>query len=330
VTMREAPSAVRGDAEPVPLAGPDARGLVFGLQRFSTEDGPGIRTTVFVKGCPMRCPWCQNPEGLAPGKQVLWARARCLGDGGCVAACPHGALTREGGAAGIDAAKCQVCGSCADFCPANALEVAGWERTAREVAADVLRDRGFYAQSDGGVTFSGGEPLTQPDFVAAALDLIGAAGVHRALDTCGAAGPAALRALLGRVELVLFDLKQMDPARHLEQTGIHLEKVLASAREVARAGVPCWVRTPVIPGHTDDEANVRAIARFVKTELPRAARYDLLAFSKLCVAKYEQLGRADAAVARLPLVPRGHMERLRAVALEEGLSTVVWSGMTAT
>ena len=182
----------------------------------------------------------------------------------------------------------------------------------------------------GGVTFSGGEPLTQPDFVAAALDLVGAAGVHRALDTCGAAGPAVLRELLGRVELVLLDLKQMDPALHFEQTGIRLDKVLECAAEVARAGVPCWVRTPVIPDFTDEEANVRAVARFIKRELPNATRYDLLAFSKLCVSKYQQLGHPDAVVAGLPLVPRGHMERLRAVALEEGLSTVVWSGMTAT
>ena len=312
------------------VPGPDTRGLIFGLQRFSTEDGPGIRTTVFVKGCPMRCPWCQNPEGMQPGKQVLWARSRCLGDGGCVAACPNGALTRDDGGTRIDASKCKACGTCADFCPANALEVAGWERTAQEVAAEVLRDRSFYQQSEGGVTFSGGEPLTQADFVAAALDLVGAAGVHRALDTCGAAGPAVLRELLGRVELVLFDLKQMDPVRHVEQTGITLERVLECAGEVARAGVACWVRTPVIPGHTDDEANVRAIARFIKAELPRATRYDLLAFSKLCVSKYQQLGRADAPVARLPLVPRSHMERLREVAIEEGLPTVVWSGMTAT
>jgi pyruvate formate lyase activating enzyme len=315
----------------VTVPGPDTRGLIFGLQRFSTEDGPGIRTTVFVKGCPMRCPWCQNPEGMKAQKQLLWSRGRCLGDGGCVEACPHGALTRDaGGGAHIDAEKCQACGTCADFCPANALEVAGWERTAQEVAAEVLRDRSFYQQSEGGVTFSGGEPLTQPEFVAAALDLVGAAGVHRALDTCGAAGPAVLRELLGRVELVLFDLKQMDPAKHLAQTGIRLERVLECAGEVARAGLQCWVRTPIIPGHTDDEANVRAIARFIKAELPRAARYDLLAFSKLCVSKYQQLGRADAPVARLPLVPRRHMERLREVAIEEGLPIVVWSGMTAT
>jgi pyruvate formate lyase activating enzyme len=327
VSVAETQTATPADAAPAP--GPDTRGLIFGLQRFSTEDGPGIRTTVFVKGCPMRCPWCQNPEGMAPGKQVLWARAHCLGDGGCVTACPHGALTRDGdGVTHVDAARCQACGTCADFCPSSALEVAGWERTAAEVAAEVLRDRGFYEQSGGGVTFSGGDPLAQPDFVAAALDLLGAAGVHRALDTCGAAGPATLAPLLGRVELVLLDLKQMDPAQHLEQTGVRLDKVLECARAVARAGVACWVRTPIIPGYTDAEANVRAIARFVRAELPRVERYDLLAFSKLCVSKYEQLGRDGAVVARLPLVSRDHMERLRAVALEAGLPTVVWSGMT--
>jgi pyruvate formate lyase activating enzyme len=315
----------------VTVPGPDPRGLIFGLQRFSTEDGPGIRTTVFIKGCPMRCPWCQNPEGMKAQKQLLWSGSRCLGDGGCVRECPRGALSRDAeGVAHVDAAVCQACGTCADFCPANALEVAGWERTAQQVAAELLRDRGFYAQSGGGVTFSGGEPLTQPELVAAALDLVGAAGVHRALDTCGAVGTAVLREVLGRVELVLLDLKQMDPAMHLQQTGIRLERVLECAAEVARAGVPCWVRTPVIPEFTDEEANIRAIARFIKRELPRAARYDLLAFSKLCVSKYQQLGRADAPVSRVPLVPRSHMERLREVALAEGLSTVVWSGMTAT
>lgn len=313
------------------VAGADTRGLIFGLQRFSTEDGPGIRTTVFVKGCPMRCPWCQNPEGMAPGKQLLWSRSRCLGDGGCVAACPNDALARDAdGVARIDRERCRACGTCAEFCPANALEIAGWERTAAEVARELLRDRGFYERSAGGVTFSGGEPLTQPEFVAAALDLLGQASVHRALDTCGAAGPTVLRELLGRVELVLLDLKQLDPQRHLEQTGITLERVLECAQEIGRAGVACWVRTPIIPGYTDDEANVRAIARYLKAELPRLERYDLLAFSKLCTSKYQQLGRSDAPVGRIPLVPRRHMERLREVALAEGLATVVWSGMTAT
>ncbi|HEY3352241.1 MAG TPA: glycyl-radical enzyme activating protein [Polyangia bacterium] len=305
------------------------RGRIFGIQRFSTEDGPGIRTTVFLKGCPMRCPWCQNPEGISPHSEVLWAHDRCLGDDGCLTACPQEALGRRGGRITVEADDCDGCGTCAAFCPSGALTLAGVERTAAELCVELGRDRAFYEESGGGITLSGGEPLSQLPFLTEVLDRAGEAGLHRAVDTCGAAGPRAFERVLGRVDLVLFDLKQMDPEKHLGHTGIALDKVLACARLVGQAGVPVWVRTPVIPGYTDESRNIRAVARFVKREMPGAVRYDLLAFSRLAAAKYEALGRDGRLLREPPLVPRRRMERLRAIALEEGLTQVTWSGMTA-
>lgn len=304
-------------------------GTIFGVQRFSTEDGPGIRTTVFVKGCPMRCPWCQNPEGIESKPILLWARAHCLHDAGCVETCSRKALGHEDGAAVIDRELCDACGDCAEFCPSGALTIAGRRVGADEITREILRDSTFHSRSGGGVTLSGGEPLTQLAFTLEVLVELGKAGVHRALDTCGAIGAGALEQALGHVELVLYDLKQMDARLHREQTGVPLDLVLENARRIAHAGLPVWIRTPIIPTYTDSDENVAAVARWIRAEMPRVTRYDLLAFSRLCVSKYEQLGRTDAPIRSLPLVPRTRMEHLARIARGEGVANVIWSGMTS-
>lgn len=300
---------------------------IVNIQRFSTEDGPGIRTTVFFKGCPMRCPWCHNPETVRFETQLVWHAGRCLGDRGCVAACPEQALAADAEGIDIDRSRCRACRTCVDYCPSEALEMHGRVMAVPALFDALQRDAAFYASSGGGVTLSGGEPLAQPEAAAALLRLLKDTGIHVALDTCGVATERVFDAALECADLVLFDVKTVDAARHEAFTGVPLERVAASARRVAAAGVPVWVRTPVIPGYTDDEDAIRAAARFVRDTFSNCQRYDLLAFSNLCQAKYKQLGRTFP-LANAPLLSVAHMERLCAVVREEGLANVHWSGPT--
>jgi pyruvate formate lyase activating enzyme len=302
-------------------------GTVFNIQRYSTEDGPGIRTTVFLKGCPMRCPWCHNPEGMSPRPELVWYAARCIGARDCLSACPRGALELTPRGMRIDRDRCDACGLCEEACPAAALEVIGRKRGLEEVLDEVLRDRVFYEKSGGGVTLSGGEPCLQTEFSRELMRRLKEEGVHVALDTCGSPPPATFRELAGLADLVLFDLKTMDPERHRECTGVELERVLANAEWLAEQSKPVWVRTPVIPGYTDSEENIRAIARFIRERMPNVERYDLLAFNNTCEGKYERLDRSFG-LAGTGLLEREVMERLHAAALSEGLGCARWSGAT--
>ena len=302
--------------------------VVFNVQKFSTEDGPGIRTTVFFKGCPMRCPWCHNPESIRPQPEVVWHRRRCLNDAGCAAVCPEGALRNGPDGVMVDRSRCRGCGRCAEFCPAAALRMYGRKTSIDELFNVLMRDKVFYEQSGGGVTVSGGEPLLQPKACRALLRRLHEQGVHTALDTCGAGPGGALGECLEWTDLVLFDVKTTDPALHLEFTGVPFERVEAAARGIGESGVEVWVRTPVIPGYTDGEDAIRGVARFVAKTFPRCTRHDLLAFSNLCSDKYGQLGRPFALEGK-PLLDHATMERLCHVAREEGSKHACWSGPTA-
>jgi len=300
---------------------------IVNVQRFSTEDGPGIRTTVFFKGCPMHCPWCQNPETLRPVPEVVWNRGRCLGDRGCVDACPEQAISAGDEGIVIDRRRCTGCGACVDYCPAEALEMHGRRLSLDELFDLVQRDAAFYESSGGGVTVSGGEPLAQPEGAVALLRRLHAAGTHTALDTCGAVAERPFAEALEFVDLVLLDVKTVDPSKHERLTGVPFERVAASARLVEQSGKRVWVRTPVIPGYTDDEEDLRAVARFVRDTLTRCERHDLLAFSNLCRSKYEQLD-LEWELAQTPLVEAARMARLCGLVRAEGVANVRWSGPT--
>jgi pyruvate formate lyase activating enzyme len=267
-------------------------GLVFDVQRYSLHDGPGIRTTVFLKGCPLRCAWCHNPESLRPAPELRVFASRCIRCDACRDACPLG-LASPGELP--DPKQCVACGACADACPTRAREVIG-RTTTLEALLDVLAaDRAFYDESGGGVTFSGGEPLRQWRFLVRALEAARARGWHAAVDTSGFASERTIRRVAETADLFLFDLKSMDPERHLQYTGVRLEPILRNLRALDERGSTVWIRLPLVPGHNDDDANLVAVGRFVGG-LRRTRRVHVLPYHRLASAKYDRLGRANPMV----------------------------------
>jgi len=214
----------------LPKAATNQIGLVLNIQRFSTEDGPGIRTTVFLMGCALRCQWCQNPEAWSLTPQVVWYKDRCIGAQHCITTCPQNALTLTQEGLRINRKRCDSCGECAPVCPSKAIELLGTERSVDDVVNEVLRDRPFYEESGGGVTLSGGDPLFQHQFASALLQRFNNEGLHTVLDTAGFSRREDFEKLVHQTDLVLFDLKLMDPNQHQECTGVKLEPILENAK----------------------------------------------------------------------------------------------------
>ena len=265
------------------------QGVIFNIQRYSIHDGPGIRTTVFLKGCPLRCFWCQNPESQALKPEAFLDKGRCTGCGKCIAVCPTGATHLSEGSSAIERNACTGCGKCVEICPNEARRLVGRNVTVDEVIRHVLRDVKFYENSGGGVTLSGGEPTAQPDFALSILKKCKEAGLHTVLDTCGFGSWTILKKLLDHTDLVLFDIKHMDPRKHQEATGKDNRLILGNAKRIVDHK-PVRIRVPLIPGFNDAPEEVRAIVAFVKKEF-NSVPIDLLPYNRLGESKYDLLER---------------------------------------
>ncbi|MDR2611135.1 MAG: glycyl-radical enzyme activating protein, partial [Clostridiales Family XIII bacterium] len=284
-------------------------GTVFNVQRYSIDDGPGIRTTVFVKGCPLRCPWCSNPESQNPHPELLYRYTACTHCGTCVKTCSdieNAVSMDDAGAIHIDREKCTVCGACVETCPSKALSITGEEKTTDEVMKTVLRDEVYY-EDGGGVTCSGGEILAQPEFVEEIFRRCKERGIHTNADTSGYGNSEAFRKILDVSDLCYFDVKVLDPERHKEIIGVPNDLIMANMKVLADSGVQTVLRYPVVPGMTDDDANIDAIADTVK-KLGRQDDWvvNILPYHRYGENKYASVGM----VYPIPDVPDNTAENL--------------------
>jgi pyruvate formate lyase activating enzyme len=268
-------------------------GTIFDIKKFAIHDGPGVRTTVFLKGCPLGCWLCHNPESQSFRPELMIRDGRCTRCGDCIEACAENAVSLNGNSVHIDRYRCDLCGACADVCLAEAIEVAGRDVTVAELMYELEKDVVYYDESDGGVTVSGGEPR----------------GIRTAVDTCGHVAPDLFRSIAEHVDLFLYDLKIIDDQRHREFTGVGVESIHENLRWLAERGRAVIVRYPLLPGINDDEENIRAMGGFL-TSLEDRPRVDILPYHRAGVDKYDRLGRE----ARLPEIQAPSEELVAAVA----------------
>ena len=311
-------------------------GRIYDIQGFSVQDGPGIRTTAFLKGCPLRCPWCHSPESQAFYPQLSWVGMRCQGtvlcESRCLRACPRDALElgeqREDAKTGemlqmvhVKRDLCDNCGACARVCYPKALYLCGEDYTVERLAARLLQDRKFYARSGGGVTISGGEALSQADFTVAILKRMKGEGIHTALDTTGFAPWPTLERTLPWTDLYLYDLKHMDSEKHKAVIGVPNGQILDNARRLAAAGKKLQIRIPTIPMFNNDEENFRKTAEFCRELGEAVTAVQLLPYHNLGVAKYLRI--SDKPVAEAVPPSEEQMQRLKALMEEYGLPVTI-------
>ena len=296
--------------------------LVFDIKRYSINDGPGIRATIFLKGCPLACRWCHNPESISPKVQKLFTAAKCIGCGECVKVCPMRACKLTDAGIETDTELCNLCGKCAEVCPSKATEMSGRYESVADLLQVIEKERPFFEQSDGGVTFSGGEPLLYPEFLNEILDACGQRGIHRAVDTSGLVKQATLLQVATRTDLFLFDLKLMDSDRHKQWTTVDNELILANVQALAETGAIIRIRIPLIGGVNTDDENIEATAAFVAGLAGAKKSVDLLPFHAVSRGKDAKLGQIRDFSAMLE-PPPGDMKRVAGIFAAHGLKTAV-------
>ena len=274
-------------------------GLIFDIKKYSIHDGPGIRTTLFFKGCPLQCAWCHNPESQAAAVEVMYRPQRCQQCGACLEACTSGAIQWSEAGPLTDWTTCVRCGACAAQCYAEAREVVGRPLTVGQAMAEIERDVAFYDESGGGVTFSGGEPLQQADFLGALLRACQEKEIYSVVDTSGFAAWETLDRLRADVDLFLYDLKTMDEARHRQFTGVSNALILENLRRLSALGHPVLIRIPVIPSVNADDESVRQLGAFIAS-LPHVIGVELLPYHRIGLDKYDRLNLPYALPEVLP------------------------------
>ena len=266
-------------------------GKVFDIKRYSIHDGPGIRTTVFLKGCSLRCLWCHNPESADPGPELMHWPGRCSRCYACIEVCPKGAIAKDAaGAVVIDRNACDLCGKCAEACLYDAMQMVGREMSVEDVLAEVEKDRVFYEQSGGGLTLSGGDPFVQSAFAEALLDGCRARGIRTAVDTAGFSKNGVLDRMASKTDLILYDLKCMDDARHKELTGVSNVPIIDNLKRLAAGRTEVWVRIPLVPGVNDDDENIRRTIAFLSS-LKTIRRVGILPYHSGGLEKARRIGQ---------------------------------------
>ncbi len=296
-------------------------GRIFNIQKYSIHDGPGIRTTVFLKGCPLSCLWCHNPESQSFYPEIMQYPKRCIGCGKCIEACESKALSLDSSSIIFDRDRCTFCGCCAEACYAKARELAGRDMTVTEVMAQIEKDTVFYEESGGGVTFSGGEPLSQPDFLLELLSQCKKGEYHTAVDTSGYGASETIKAISGFTDLFLYDLKLMDDEKHIKYTGVSNKLILENLRLISQLGNRIYIRVPVIPGINDDEENLKAISRFIQGT-PSVEQVNLLPYHNIAEGKYSRLGK-QSRLADIPIPDTGYMDSVADKLLEYGIKAKI-------
>lgn len=299
---------------------------VFSIQNYCIHDGPGIRVTVFVKGCPLRCLWCANPESNVSTPQLMIYKNKCVGCGKCVSACALGGITivQEGEKAFsvTDRQKCINCGSCVDSCLLGAREIAGKDMTVEEVFRQIIQDKIFMDASNGGMTISGGEALSHPEFSRALFRACKKNGIHTAIETSSFAPRETIDQVFEFVDLGLLDIKHMNPDAHKRLTGVDNRLILENIKHIHNdLGVETIIRVPVITGLNDDEENISATARFVRNELGQNVAVHLLAYHRMGESKNESLGKAMNLSIEIPT--DAYMQKLKALVESEGLTAQI-------
>lgn len=295
-------------------------GLIFNIQKYCSHDGPGIRTTVFCKGCPLACNWCHNLEGRSNAPEPLLSPALCTGCGACLTTCPTGAASLQNGRPVIDLSRCNLCGKCVAACPQDGRQICGQEVTVDQLMTELLKDQVFYDQSGGGITFSGGEAMAQLSFLSEALTACKQASLHTAVDTCGHVPWTSFTEILPWTDLFLYDLKLMDPLRHQEATGVSNELILDNLRLLADHTDRITIRIPIIPTVNDDLDNVRQLISYLKGI--RFGDVHLLPYHPLGRGKAARLGRPNG-IETFPSPAAADMQRLAELFTGEGIPALV-------
>lgn len=299
----------------------NAKLKIFNIQKFCVHDGPGIRTTVFLKGCPLRCLWCHNPEGLGFSPELLFNPEKCTGCGRCLKACPHGALSwlPQDGKIKQDRELCRGCGNCADACISGAREISGYEIGVGDLIREIEKDRVFYEQSGGGVTFSGGEALCQADAVAEAAKVCKSRGIHTVVDTCGQVPFAAFEQVMDYVDLFLYDIKHMDPALHRQYMGQDNQRILENLSRLSAAGARIFLRLPLVEGINADDRNIAELVSYIRGL--HIVQVNLLPYHNTGNSKHQRLGNLPPSGLAAPSEQR--LEAIRGLFAEQGLPVYI-------